>query len=69
MRMLIVAALVAALMPAALAGDVAGYRCDNVCPLATEANLHRSYGMEARACSKIARADIATTVERNLARI
>jgi hypothetical protein len=63
------AALAALLVPAIAGGEIGGFRCDNMCPLATEANLHRSLGMESRATSKVVRAELAQAVERNLARV
>jgi hypothetical protein len=73
MKRLFVVAALAALVAPALAGDEAclqtGYRCQNECPLAREANMHRSFGTEAFVASQIARADLTETVVRNLARI
>ena len=55
---------------AAIAGDCSdGYRCDNACPLAKEANELRSMGREALTAAPSLRAAMAATVERNLARI
>lgn len=51
------------------AGDLGGWGCDNHCPLATQANQQRSFGLESRTTSKVARADLAMSVERNLARV
>jgi hypothetical protein len=63
------AALAAATLPA-LAGEcLDGFSCDHVCPLAREANEHRSAGAEATAKAPSVRAAIAVTVERNLRRI
>jgi hypothetical protein len=74
MKCLPTAALIAALIAPAFAGDkscgqISGYRCDNMCPLATTANSHRAYGLEAVSASKFARADVASRVEANLARV
>ena len=71
MKKLIAVAALAVLAVPALAGDCLskGYRCQNQCPLATEANYCRSYGMEALAGSKLVRADFSKTVVANLARI
>lgn len=46
-----------------------GFRCDNECPLAQQANTHRAYGTEAQITSTVIRADVATAVEANLARL
>ena len=46
-----------------------GYKCTNECPLAQQANSHRSYGTEALAASTAVRADLAASVEKNLLRI
>ncbi len=71
MKKLIAAAALAVLTVPALAGDCLGqgYRCQNQCPLAKEANYCRSYGMEALASSKLVRADVSKTVVANLKRI
>ena len=56
----------------ALAGEtclVSSYRCENACPLAKQANVHRSFGTEALVASKVARADLSQVVVCNLARI
>ena len=45
------------------------FDCDNMCPLAKEANAHRSLGNEATAISAIVQADLAKKIEANLARI
>jgi hypothetical protein len=66
---LVAATLAALLVPALAGGEIGGFRCDNLCPLATEANQHRALGTESRATSKVARAELAETVERNLARV
>jgi hypothetical protein len=72
MKKLFAVAALAALAIPALAGDkclVSNYRCENACPLAQKANFHRSFGTEAFAASKVARADLAERVVGNLARI
>lgn len=46
-----------------------GFRCANECPLAQQANSHRSYGTEALAASTAVRSDLAASVEKNLLRI
>ena len=69
-KLLAVAALAALTFPA-LAGEClsSGYRCENACPLAEQANARRSFGYEALASSRIARADVSSVVVSNLARI
>jgi hypothetical protein len=69
MKTLAIAAVLAALMVPAFAGDALTYRCDNMCPLAEAANSHRAYGMESRMVSKVARADVAAAVVVNLAKV
>lgn len=55
---------------AAIAGECAsGYKCDNACPLAQQANGLRSSGREALTAAPSLRAAVAATVERNLSRI
>ncbi len=73
-KLFAVAALAALVLPATLvAGGESclktGYRCQNACPLAKQANVCRAYGTEALASSRIARADLAAVVVDNLARI
>jgi len=72
-----VAALVGAAVPA-IAGDCCGsaaaksqdgFSCSNPCPLAQQANTHRSMGRESLALSNALRATFGATVQRNLARI
>lgn len=69
MRKLIIAlaaTAVAALPVAALAGD---YPCTNQCPLAQQANTHRSSGEESLRESGVVRHDVAAEVAKNLDRI
>jgi len=55
---------------AAVAGDCAsGYKCDNACPLAQQANRLRASGREALTTAPSLRAVLSATVERNLSRI
>jgi hypothetical protein len=70
-RVFVVAALAALAFPAQAGEEclVTSYRCENACPLAKEANVRRSFGTEAIATSKVARADLAEVVVGNLARI
>ena len=65
------AALAALAIPSLADGDCldSGYRCENACPLAEQANVQRAYGQEAPLSSKIARADLSEVVVGNLARI
>ena len=71
MKKLIAVTALAVLAVPALAGDYLnkGYRCENACPLAQEANYCRSFGLEAFASSRLVRADVSRTVVANLARI
>lgn len=70
MKRLFALAVLAALALPAAAGDTdGGFDCSNQCPLAQQANTHRSTGGEAAATSAVVQADIASRVERNLARI
>jgi hypothetical protein len=46
-----------------------GFECSNQCPLAQEANKHRSSGRESLSLSTALRATYAASVQRNLARI
>jgi hypothetical protein len=64
------AAALAALTLPALAGEcLDGFSCDHVCPLAREANNHRSAGAESVTKAPSLRAALAASVERNLRRI
>jgi hypothetical protein len=72
----VVAAAVAAAVPAfaggccsGSAGAKNGFDCQNQCPLAQDANSHRSMGRESMAVSTTVRAAVATMVQKNLARI
>jgi hypothetical protein len=65
-------ALALALIPfASVAADevVGGCDCNNACPLAVEANKHRSTGTEAVATSALVRADYVKAVRKALASI
>lgn len=71
-KLFAVAALAALAVPALAGGDtclMSSYRCENACPLAKQANVRRSFGTEALATSKVARADLSAVVVGNLARI
>ena len=70
MKRLFALAVVGALALPAAAGDgVDGYSCSNGCPLAKEANTHRTTGTEALTVSPVLRRDVAAVVVRNLERI
>ncbi|MCE9638262.1 MAG: hypothetical protein K8T90_21380 [Planctomycetes bacterium] len=71
MRFFALAALAALAVPAlALAGDgIDGFTCDHVCPLAREANGHRSAGAEAVTKAPSVRATLAASVARNLRKV
>ena len=64
------AAAFAAFAIPAIAGEcLDGFSSDHVCPLAREANSHRSAGAESVAKAPSVRAALAASVERNLRRI
>ena len=67
-RIAMLAVLVLSL-PAQAGSALQGYRCDNECPLAKQANLHRSSGTEALVVSKTMKAEVAAAVERSLAKV
>lgn len=69
MKKLVLALGLLALGAPALAGGLAGYTCDNACPLAKQANDLRATGCEAAPVSTVVRNDVATTVADNLDRI
>lgn len=72
MRKMLMPLLVLALAAPALAGDrapLSGCNCANECPLAKEANEHRSSGGEAILSSKLVRAEAVRVVAKNLASI
>ena len=46
-----------------------GFECSNQCPLAQEANKHRSSGREALGSSPACRATHCAAVQRNLSRV
>ena len=69
MRVFAVVALAAALVVPAFADQGIGFGCDNACPLAKQANACRSFGLEARGASKIARAELVAGVEKNLQKV
>ena len=61
------AALGAASGAVASADEVSGCDCNNMCPLAQEANHHRATGDEAIVSSKLVRAEYVRVVLKNLA--
>jgi len=67
--MSLLSALVALALPVLAEKSSQGFRCENECPLAQQANLHRSYGSEALLASAGARVELTARVERSLARI
>lgn len=69
MKKLLALAATAALAVPALAGGDLTYSCANECPLAKQANWHRSYGSEAATSSLVVLAELTQEVESNLARI
>lgn len=69
MRSFLAALAFAALLLPALANDIGGFRCDNMCPLAETANAHRAYGLEAQSVSTTARVELASMVLANLAKV
>ena len=60
---------VAAAVPALACDGNEGFSCCNQCPLAQEANTHRSTGRESMATSTAVRTAMAAQVEKNLARV
>lgn len=75
MKFLFAVALIACLVVPVMAEDgcdggcLDGYDCQNACPLAQQANLHRATGNEALAISSVARRSWLTVIEGNLERI
>lgn len=63
------AVLAGAAFPALAAECLDGFRCDHVCPLAREANGHRSAGAEGVFRAPTLRATLAASVEKNVRRI
>ena len=69
-KLLLAAFAAAAVAVPAIAGDCGeGFSCCNQCPLAQQANTHRSSGRESMALSTAVRSSLAAQVEKNLARI
>jgi hypothetical protein len=66
---MVLSVLVMLAIPAFAGKSFEGYACINECPLAKQANTHRSYGTEAITVSTAMRTDLATNVEKNLLRI
>jgi len=65
----VLSTLIVLAAPAVAREAFKGFRCDNECPLAQQANSHRSLGTEAQSTSNVVRADVAATIEKNLSRI
>ncbi len=68
-KFLVTAALTVLALPAIAVDDVGGYRCENSCPLASQANALRAYGLEAPIASVVMRSELAEELEASLARI
>ncbi len=68
-KLIVLPVLVALALPVLAETSFQGYRCENECPLAQQANLHRSYGTEALLASAGARSELTARVELRLARI
>lgn len=68
-KFLAMSALVVLALPVLAGNGFEGFRCENECPLAKQANLHRSYGTEATASSAVLRSAVAMRVEASLSRI
>ncbi len=62
-------ALVVLALPVFAEKSFRGFRCDNECPLAKQANLQRAFGAEAPAASTAARAELVARVESGSNRI
>ena len=77
MRTLAFLALLALVASPAFAGDcgscggssVSGFDCENMCPLAHQANALRAVGHEAKAIGSKVRSDLTATVVANLSKI
>ena len=69
--LVLVAALVGGVLalPAVAGECLSGFDCDHVCPLAQQANNHRSAGAESVTKAPSLRAALAASVERNIRRI
>lgn len=63
------AALAAVALPAIAGECLSGFSCDHPCPLAQQANNHRSAGAESVTKAPSVRAVVAAAIERNLRRI
>jgi hypothetical protein len=61
--------LVALARPALAEKGFTGFPCENECPLAQQANLHRSFGTEALMASAAARTELVQRVESGFHRI
>jgi hypothetical protein len=68
-KLLVLPALVVLALPVLAEKGFSGFRCENECPLAQQANLRRSFGTEAAVASTVVRSEVVASVERNLSRI
>jgi hypothetical protein len=68
-KLLVLPALVVLALPALADKGFTGFRCENECPLAKQANSHRSFGTEGAVVSTVLRSDVVANVEKGLARI
>jgi len=68
-KLIVLPALALLALPALATNGFSGFQCENECPLAKAANLHRSFGTEAVVASAMVRSDVAANLEKNLARI
>lgn len=68
-KLLVLSAAIALALPVLAGQGFEGFRCENECPLAQQANLHRSFGTEATASSAVMRSALAMRVEQSLSRI
>jgi hypothetical protein len=68
-NLFVLAALILGTSPMAMAGEGCGFRCDNACPLAQQANVLRARGSEALAASQLVRADWVARIAKNLDKI
>jgi hypothetical protein len=61
--------LASAFAAPAAAGDLCGFDCENMCPLAREANAWRALGSEAVAVKSKVHEDLAARVAKNLGKV
>jgi len=67
--LIVLPVLVVLALPVLAERGSSAFRCENVCPLAKQANLHRSFGTEAAVASTVVRSELAARVEQSLGRI